>query len=79
MYIVQLTVYSVHCSVFSVPIHAGGYCTGDNYRDERPIDVFVLNTATYRWSEVAKPVRGQEEEDCREKECKEKEKCQEKG
>lgn len=34
----------------------GGYCTGDNYRDERPIDVFVLNTATYRWSEVAKPV-----------------------
>jgi len=33
----------------------GGYCTGDNYRDERPIDVFVLNTTTYRWTEIAKP------------------------
>jgi len=33
----------------------GGYCTGDNYRDEKPIDVFVLNTNTYRWSEIPKP------------------------
>ena len=33
----------------------GGYCTGDNYRDERPIDVFVLDTNTFRWTEVAKP------------------------
>eukprot|EP00092_Neocalanus_flemingeri_P007660 GFUD01008272.1.p1 GENE.GFUD01008272.1~~GFUD01008272.1.p1 ORF type:complete len:401 (-),score=117.36 GFUD01008272.1:98-1300(-) len=33
----------------------GGYCTGDNYRDERPIDVFVLNTTTYRWTEIPKP------------------------
>ena len=33
----------------------GGYCTGDNYRDEKPIDVFVLNTNTFRWSEVTKP------------------------
>ena len=33
----------------------GGYCTGDNYREERPIDVFVLNTTTYRWIEIAKP------------------------
>ena len=33
----------------------GGYCTGDNYRDERPIDVFVLNTTTLRWTEVPKP------------------------
>ena len=32
--------------------HSGGYCTGDNYRDERPIDVFVLNTSNYRWTEV---------------------------
>ena len=34
----------------------GGYCTGDNYRDERPIDVFVLDTSTLRWTEIAKPV-----------------------
>jgi len=33
----------------------GGYCRGDNYRDERPIDVFVLNTNTLRWTELAKP------------------------
>ena len=26
----------------------GGYCTGDNYKDEKPIDVFVLNTSTCR-------------------------------
>ena len=40
----SLSVSAVHCS--------GGYCTGDNYRDERPIDVFVLNTSNYRWTEV---------------------------
>ncbi len=34
-----------------------GYCTGDNYRDQKPIDVFVLNTLTYRWTEIPKPVR----------------------
>lgn len=33
----------------------GGYCTGDNYKDEKPIDVFVLNTNTFRWAEVNKP------------------------
>jgi len=33
----------------------GGYCTGDNYKDEKPIDVFVLNTSTLRWTEVPKP------------------------
>ena len=33
----------------------GGFCTGDNYKDEKPIDVFILNTNTYRWSEVSKP------------------------
>jgi len=38
----------------------GGYCTGDNYRDERPIDVFVLNTLTLRWTEIAKPVDREE-------------------
>jgi hypothetical protein len=26
----------------------GGYCTGDNYKDAMPIDVFVLDTRTYR-------------------------------
>jgi hypothetical protein len=36
----------------------GGYCTGDNYRDRRPIDVFVLNTLNLRWSEVPKPEPG---------------------
>jgi len=35
----------------------GGYCTGENYRDERPIDVFILNTTTYRWTEVTKPTQ----------------------
>jgi len=33
----------------------GGYCTGDNYKDAMPIDVFVLDTRTYRWVEVPKP------------------------
>ena len=37
--------------IFSV----GGYCSLENYRDERPIDVFVLNTNTLRWTELAKP------------------------
>ncbi|XP_059488640.1 kelch domain-containing protein 3 [Neocloeon triangulifer] len=31
----------------------GGYCTGDNYRVVRPIDVHALNTSTYRWMPVA--------------------------
>jgi len=30
----------------------GGFCTGDNYREKRPIDVFVLNTITYRWTQI---------------------------
>lgn len=36
----------------------GGYCTGDNYRVSTPIDVFVLTTSDYRWSQVAKPKNG---------------------
>lgn len=36
----------------------GGYCTGDNYKDIRPIDIFVLNTITYRWTSVQKPKVG---------------------
>lgn len=31
----------------------GGYCTGDNYKDEKPIDVFVLNTNTFRFISVS--------------------------
>lgn len=30
----------------------GGFCTGDNYREQRPIDVFILNTSTFRWTQV---------------------------
>lgn len=33
----------------------GGYCTGDNYKDVRPIDVFCLNTTNYRWTALKKP------------------------
>jgi N-acetylneuraminic acid mutarotase len=33
----------------------GGYCTGDNYKNKTPIDLFVLNPHTYRWKEVPKP------------------------
>jgi len=33
----------------------GGYCIGDNYQEQRPIDVFVLNTVNFRWTEVPKP------------------------
>ena len=43
-----------HYWCFTVFYISGGYCTGDNYRDERPIDVFVLNTSNYRWTEVVR-------------------------
>jgi len=33
----------------------GGYCTGENYRDMLPCDVFVLNTHNMRWSAIPKP------------------------
>ena len=34
----------------------GGYCTGDNYKEPGvPIDVFVLNSVTYRWTPLQKP------------------------
>ena len=33
---------SVNDKIFSF----GGYCTGDNYKDVRPIDIFVLNTGS---------------------------------
>eukprot|EP00096_Caligus_rogercresseyi_P002281 TRINITY_DN14367_c0_g1_i1.p1 TRINITY_DN14367_c0_g1~~TRINITY_DN14367_c0_g1_i1.p1 ORF type:complete len:398 (+),score=93.60 TRINITY_DN14367_c0_g1_i1:49-1242(+) len=36
----------------------GGYCTGENYKDEKPIDVFILNTHTYRWRSLEKPKPG---------------------
>ena len=51
-----LNIFSEKPSDLSLSVSAflcsGGYCTGDNYRDERPIDVFVLNTSNYRWTEV---------------------------
>lgn len=28
----------------------GGYCSGEDYRISRPMDVHVLNTNTLRWS-----------------------------
>ena len=31
------------------------YCTGENYRDMLPCDVFVLNTHNMRWSAIPKP------------------------
>ncbi|XP_047468874.1 kelch domain-containing protein 3-like isoform X1 [Penaeus chinensis] len=30
----------------------GGYCTGENYRTIRNMDVHVLNTVTYRWKAI---------------------------
>ena len=33
----------------------GGYCSGDNYKDICPIDVFCLNTTNYRWTALTKP------------------------
>ncbi|KAK3863462.1 hypothetical protein Pcinc_030769 [Petrolisthes cinctipes] len=30
----------------------GGYCTGENYRAMRNMDVHVLNTVTYRWKAI---------------------------
>lgn len=27
----------------------GGYCTGEDYRELRPMDVHILNTVSYRW------------------------------
>ena len=40
-----------------------GYCTGDNYKDVRPIDVFCLNTTNYRWTALKKPKIDSIEED----------------
>ncbi|KAJ9595231.1 hypothetical protein L9F63_013468 [Diploptera punctata] len=33
----------------------GGYCTGENYRRRRPMDVHVLNTANFRWCALPLP------------------------
>eukprot|EP00088_Acartia_fossae_P008534 TRINITY_DN14086_c0_g1_i3.p1 TRINITY_DN14086_c0_g1~~TRINITY_DN14086_c0_g1_i3.p1 ORF type:complete len:430 (-),score=43.45 TRINITY_DN14086_c0_g1_i3:185-1372(-) len=30
----------------------GGFCTGGNYKEKKPIDIFVLNTITYRWIQI---------------------------
>lgn len=49
------------CSVDDKIFSFGGYCTGENYRDPQPIDVFVLNTSTYRWKEILKSNLSKEE------------------
>ena len=49
------------CSVGEAVFSFGGYCTGDNYKDIRPIDIFVLNSVTYRWSSIPKPKSGSKE------------------
>merc|ERR1712071_466365 len=36
----------------------GGYCTGDDYRSKRPMDVHVLNTVNYRWTVLLTPELG---------------------
>lgn len=33
----------------------GGYCTGDDYKRKRPMDVHVLQTVNYRWSVLKTP------------------------
>lgn len=33
----------------------GGYCTGDNYSVQRPIDVHILNPLNYRWKPLTIP------------------------
>lgn len=33
----------------------GGYCTGENYKLRRPIDVYILNPVTLRWISLAEP------------------------
>ncbi|KAF4522219.1 hypothetical protein B566_EDAN007370 [Ephemera danica] len=35
----------------------GGYCTGENYRQKRPIDVHILHTVNYRWEQLPIPPR----------------------
>lgn len=48
----------------AVPVHEkiysfGGYCTGDDYKRKRPIDVHVLNTVNYRWNVLKTPEANQ--------------------
>lgn len=35
----------------------GGYCTGEDYKLKRPMDVHVLNTVNYRWNAAKNPDR----------------------
>ena len=44
--------------------YAAGYCTGDNYRDPTPIDIFQLNTTTNRWTALKKPPLNKFEKEC---------------
>lgn len=42
----------------------GGYCTGENYRRRRPMDVHVLNTANFRWSALPVPKQNDPQVNC---------------
>ncbi|XP_054263480.1 kelch domain-containing protein 3 [Macrosteles quadrilineatus] len=39
----------------------GGYCSGENYRLQRPIDVHILNTVTLRWKVFLPPASSKHE------------------
>ncbi|XP_069675101.1 kelch domain-containing protein 3 isoform X2 [Periplaneta americana] len=42
----------------------GGYCTGENYRKRRPMDVHVLNTSNFRWSALPLPKQNDPQVNC---------------
>ncbi|XP_075224636.1 kelch domain-containing protein 3 [Lycorma delicatula] len=41
----------------------GGYCTGENYRNRRPMDIHVLNTVSLRWKALPLPRKGDKQYD----------------
>jgi N-acetylneuraminic acid mutarotase len=42
----------------------GGYCTGDNYRRRRPMDVHGLNTSNFRWCALPLPKQNDPQSAC---------------
>lgn len=42
----------------------GGYCTGDDYENTRPIDVHVLNTVSFRWTKLPLPENYHFDDNC---------------
>lgn len=42
----------------------GGYCTGEDYVTNRPMDVHILNTVSYRWIALPLPHHKSEERQC---------------